>query len=154
MRRVRSDAGNQGAGAKEVPDLQEQDRAPDVARLIHPERQRMVRDRLRKEEHLRLGIRLSIIHGKTSNQRRDYVVDRFIEAGHRVKAGNRIQAVTVRIKTVEVQIVLRKINLSKSCRLIFSDSLPHRGGRVRVEDHCGAIVCCAAARRVGPAFVM
>jgi hypothetical protein len=95
MRRVRSDAGNQGSPAQEMPHVQEQGRAPDVARLVHPEGQRMVRDRLRQEERAeRHGLGFSIDDGKALNQRHDGGVERFVlEAGRRIEAGYGIEIV-------------------------------------------------------------
>ena len=48
-----------------MSDVQEQGRATDVARLIHLEGQRMVRDGLREEEHAEQhGVGFNIDHGK------------------------------------------------------------------------------------------
>jgi hypothetical protein len=104
-----------------MPYVQEQGRAPDVARLVHLEGQRMVRDRLRQEEHAEQhGLGIGIDHRKARNQRRDGVVERFVfEAGQRIKAGKRIEIGVDRIQTVlALQIVVGKIGLGKSCRLI------------------------------------
>ena len=96
MRRFRSDAGNQGGAAQEMSDVQEQGGAPDVARLIHFEGQRMVRDRLRKKEHAghyRLGF--SLDYRETRYQRHRSILQRFgVEARNGIEAG-RIQIVVV-----------------------------------------------------------
>ena len=63
MRRVRGDAANHRAVAQEVPDLQEQGRAADFARLVHSEGQRMVRDRLRQESDRRGFVGIQFDHG-------------------------------------------------------------------------------------------
>ena len=78
-----------------MPDVQEQGRASDVARFVHPERQRMVRDRLRQEEHAEHhGLGFGIDHRKACNQRHDGIVERrVVEAGHRIEAGNGIKIV-------------------------------------------------------------
>ena len=57
----------------------------------------MVRDRLRQEEHPEQhGLGFSIVVGNARNQRHYAVVERFpVEAGRRIKAGNRIQIVII-----------------------------------------------------------
>ena len=80
-----------------MPDVQEQGRAADVARVLHPEGQRMVRDRLREEEHAEQH-RVGFGGGDDSarSQRRHDVVERYVvEGGERVEAGSGIQVVVV-----------------------------------------------------------
>lgn len=80
-----------------MPDVQQQGGAPDVARLLHPEGQRMVRHGLRQEEHPQQhGLGFSIVVGNARNQRHYAVVERFVvEAGRRIKAANRIQIIVI-----------------------------------------------------------
>ena len=80
-----------------MPYLQQQGGAPDVARIVHPEGQRMVRHRLRQEEHPEQhGFGFNGAGGQARDQRYYAVVERFpVEAGHRVEAGNGIQIVTI-----------------------------------------------------------
>jgi hypothetical protein len=77
--------------------MQEQGRAPDVARLIHLKRQRMVRDRLRQEEHTgHHGIGFDIYHRKAGDQRHYSIVERLdVEARNGIEAGGRIQVVVI-----------------------------------------------------------
>lgn len=50
--------------------LQEQGGAADVARLVHPEGQRMVRERLRQEEHSEQhGLGFNGVAGRARDQR-------------------------------------------------------------------------------------
>ena len=80
-----------------MPDVQEQGRAADVARVLHPEGQRMVRDRLREEEHAEQhGVGFIGVGDNTCGKRRHDVVERYVvEGGERVEAGSRIQVVVV-----------------------------------------------------------
>lgn len=77
--------------------LQKQSRAPDVARFVHFERQRMVRDRLRQEKHTgHHGIGFDIDHRKAGDQRHYSVIERLdVEARGGIEAGGRIQIVVV-----------------------------------------------------------
>ena len=80
-----------------MPYLQQQGGAADVARFVHPEGQRMVRHRLRQEEHSEQhGLGFSIVVGNARNQRHYAVVERFaVEAGRRVESSNRVQIVVI-----------------------------------------------------------
>jgi hypothetical protein len=96
MRRLRGDAGNQGSASEEMPDLQEQGRAADFARVVHPEGQRMVRDGLREEEHAeqhRIGF--FVIGSDTSEQRQHDIVGLVIKGSQRIEAGNGIEVVVI-----------------------------------------------------------
>ena len=86
MRRVRGDAANHRAVAQEVPDLQEQGGAADFARLVHSERERMVRDRLRQEGDRRRGfVGIQFDHGK---RQRQFIGRFFGEGVERLEAGD------------------------------------------------------------------
>ncbi len=85
--------------------LQQQGGAADVARLVHPEGQRMVRERLLKEEHPEQhGVGFNGVAGHARDQRQYGVVERFVgEGGGRVEAGVGIQIVVIRVENVFVK---------------------------------------------------
>jgi hypothetical protein len=85
--------------------LQEQGGAANVARFVHPEGQRMVRERLRQEEHPEQhGLGFNGGAGHAGDQRQYGVVERFVgKGGWRVEAGAGIQIGVIGIENVFIQ---------------------------------------------------